>query len=175
MLYYYGKNNNTGAVINLDWEKAFDRVNWTFLIKIMKKMGFPAFIIDWVLILHNNIQSVCMINGNITIPFDIKRGVRQGCPMSMIFYTIFQEPLYRAIEISNKILPPKLPAKKVKNLGYADDTSIFVSNDTSFIECFEIIAKFGQASNAKLNVAKTKVYRFGLWNQRVNWPIDVIH
>ena len=89
VLYYYGEKKSTGAIINLDWEKAFDRVNWVFLINIMKKMGFPEYIIKWVLTLHNNIQSVCLINGDITPAFDIKRGVRQGCPMSMLYYVIF--------------------------------------------------------------------------------------
>ena len=37
-VYYAGKNNITGAVINIDWEKAFDRVNWFFLFKILKKI-----------------------------------------------------------------------------------------------------------------------------------------
>ena len=94
IMYYYGENQNTGAVINLDWEKAFDRVNWLFLINILKRMGFPNYIVRWVLTIHQNIQSVCMVNGNMTMPFNIKRGIRQGCPMSMIFYVIFQEPLY---------------------------------------------------------------------------------
>ena len=125
MLYYFGEKESTGAVINLDWEKAFDRVNWAFLLRVMKRIGFPEFIINWVITMHTNIQSVCMINGNITKPFDIKRGVRQGCPLSMIFYVIFQEPLYKAIKMSNKIIPPLLPCKQIKNTGYADDTSIF--------------------------------------------------
>ena len=171
ILYYYGENCSSGAIINLDWEKAFDRVNWVFLINIMKRLGFPDFIIKWVLTLHTNIQSVCMINGNITIPFDIKRGVRQGCPMSMIFYVLFQEPLYLAIKYSTKIIPPLLPSKQLNNIGYADDSTIIVKDDEGFVETFEIIKKFVKASNSKLNIQKTKVYGFGLWEKRLNWPI----
>ncbi|CAL4097882.1 unnamed protein product, partial [Meganyctiphanes norvegica] len=170
-LYYLGRKKSTGAIINLDWEKAFDRVNWGFLINIMKQFGFPELIIKWVCTLHANLQSVCMVNGYLTPPFDIKRGVRQGCPMSMIFFVIFQEPLYRAIELSNKIYPPLLPKKQTKNIGYADDTSIFVSDDNGFIETFDIISKFQRASNARLNINKTKIYGFGQWANRTNWPI----
>lgn len=171
VLYYYGETKSTGAIINLDWEKAFDRVNWKFLIRIMKKMGFPESIINWVLVLHTNIQSVCMVNGNLTMPFDIKRGVRQGCPMSMLFYVIFQEPLYKAITKCKTIIPPSLPSKQVKNLGYADDTSIIVKSDEGFVSAFNLLDKFQRASNSKLNLRKTKVYGFGEWENRVNWPI----
>ena len=170
-LFYYGKKKSTGALINLDWEKAFDRVKWSFLMNVMKRMGFPEFILKWVLTLHTNLQSVCMINGYLTQPFDIKRGVRQGCPMSMLFFVIFQEPLYRAIEMSNKIYPPLLPSKQIKNLGYADDTTVFINNDEGFVEVFYLISKFQRASNAKLNISKTKVYGFGSWSDRTNWPI----
>ena len=37
IMYYSGINNISGALVNLDWEKAFDRVDWRFLIKIMEK------------------------------------------------------------------------------------------------------------------------------------------
>ena len=135
-------------------------------------MGFPDFIIRWVLNMHKNIQSICMINGNLTTPFDIKRGVRQGCPMSMIYYVIFQEPLYIAFKLSSKIVPPLLPTKQTKNIGYADDTSVIVKNDEGFTETFRIIKNFEKASNSKLNVQKTKVYGFGLWENRIIWPIS---
>ena len=147
ILYYHDEKKNTGAIINLDWEKAFDRVNWIFLINIMKKIGFPDLIIKCVLTLHNNIQSVCMINGNISPPFNIKRGIRQGCPMSMIYYVLFQEPLYLAIKLSKKICPPLLPSKQTKNLGYADDTSIIVKDDEDIAESFRVINTFENGVN----------------------------
>ena len=84
ILYYSNSNNITGALINLDWEKAFDRFDWNFLVRIMEKMGFTKFIINWLMNLYTNITSACLINGYITREFNIQRGVRQGCPMSML-------------------------------------------------------------------------------------------
>ena len=66
ILYYAETNNMSGALINLDWEKAFDRIHWNFLKKIMKKIGFPEFIISWLMVLYTNITSSCMVNGYIT-------------------------------------------------------------------------------------------------------------
>ena len=171
IMYYCGKENLTGAAINLDWEKAFGRVNWKMLIKIMIKMGFPDFVINWINVLHVNIESVCMINGNLSLPFKIERGVRQGCPLSMLLFVIFQEPLYKAFQMSRNILTP-LIIEKQKYLGYADDTTFFVYCTNSILEIFLLLNKFEKATNSKLNVNKTKIYGFGDWNGRLNWPIN---
>ena len=66
VMYYAGVNNLTGALINLDWEKAFDRVSWEFLVKIMQKMGFSQYIITWIMVLYKGITSSCLVNGYIT-------------------------------------------------------------------------------------------------------------
>ena len=171
IIYYANKNNLSGALINLDWEKAFDRVDWGFLIKIMKKLGFPECIIKWLMILYTDITSSCLINGNITKEFKIERGVRQGCPLSMLTYVLFQEPLYQAIEKTNRIVPFGIPNQVTKEIGYADDTTICIKDDEGFLESFKIISMFESASNSKINIKKTRIYGFGNWNWRTNWPI----
>ncbi|CAL4189450.1 unnamed protein product, partial [Meganyctiphanes norvegica] len=141
VFYYSNDANQNGAVVNLDWEKAFDRANWDLVIKMLQKMGFPSSIINWIMNLYKNIQSICLINGYLTNPFNIERGIRQGCPLSMIMYVIFQEPLYNAIENSTKILPPVIKGKQIKILGYADDTTGFMKDDGSIVEFFNVIKK----------------------------------
>ena len=172
MLFYVNEKNMNGAVINLDWNKAFDRVDWDFLIKIMKKIGFSNKIINWLAVLYSNIESLCLINGFLTEPFDVERGVRQGCPLSMLLYVLFQEPLYCAIEKCNLIIPIDIPGEKTNLLGYADDTTMFVQDDNSFLEVFRIINQFEKATNSILNISKTKLYGYGLWENRNNWPIS---
>ena len=174
MLYFLNQNKATGAILNLDWEKAFDRVNWTFLSRVLERMGFPVSIINWFMVLYRNIESVCLINGTMTKPFRVERGVRQGCPLSMLAFVIFQEPLYRALQMQINIIPPQVPGKKFKNVGYADDTTIFITNDQSLCESFKIIHNFENASNSKLNIRKTKIYSYGEWENRLVWPIKDI-
>ena len=134
-------------------------------------MGLPEFTINWLKILYTDITSSCVINGNITKEFKIKRGVRQGCPLSMLIYVIFQEPLYQAIDKNTRIKPISILNQKSKELGYADDTTIIVNDDEGFLEAFKIISMFESASNSKININKTRIYGFGDWRWRVQWPI----
>ena len=137
-------------------------------------MGFPSGIINWIMNLYKNIQSICLINGYLTNPFNIERGIRQGCPLSMIMYVIFQEPLYNAIENSTKILPPVIKGKQIKILGYADDTTGFMKDDGSIVEFFNVIKKIENATNSRINIRKTKIFGYGGWKNRTNWPIKEI-
>ena len=123
------------------------------------------------MILYADITSSCMINGSITKEFRIERGVRQGCPLSMITYVLFQEPLYQAIEKINRIIPFGLPIQRTKEIGYADDSTICIKDDEGFLEVFKIISMFESASNSKINIKKTRIYGFGNWKWRTLWPI----
>ena len=155
-LYYVNEQKLTGAVINLDWEKAFDRVNGEIITKTMKKIGFPEYMINWIMNLYKNIQSQCLINGFLTQPFSVERGIRQGCPLSMIVYVLFQELLYKAIEKSAQIIPIETIMRN-KIYGYADDSTAFMKSDESILELFKILKIFELATNSKINIRKTKV------------------
>ena len=171
MLYYINEQNLQGVVINLDWEKAFDRVNWELLIKTMKKIGFTVNIIKWIMNLYTNIKSTCLVNGHFTKTFNIQRGIRQGCPLSMIVYVIFQESLYQALEKCSRIIPPEIRGTQIKILGYADDTTSFIRSDEGILEFFKIIKMFELATNSRLNIHKTKFFGHGSWRNRTIWPI----
>ena len=173
-LYYANDNDMQGAIINVDWCRAFDSIDHDLLFKIMEKMGFCRAFINWIRLLYNGAVSSCIVNGFLTKQFNIERGVRQGCPLSMLLFVIFQEPLYRAIDLSNAIKSIMLPCNPRKSLGYADDSSFLVSDDISIIECFSILRRFELASGIKLNKLKTKLLGFGSWKHRRMWPVDGI-
>ena len=57
-------------------------------------------------------------------------------------------------------------------LGYADDTTILISNEESLIEVVKIISHFEQATGAILNRNnKTKIFGTGKWKERKQWPV----
>ena len=119
-------------------------------------------------------KSSLSINNILGEFFSVSRSVRQGCPLSMVLYIIFQEPFYRALEASRIIRPLTLPGnQQQKLLGYADDTNILVIDNNSLLEINDIITNFEMATGAKLNRnQKTKIIGLGQWKDRQQWPLD---
>ena len=139
-------------------------------------MGFNDTVISLIKLFCSNKNSSLQINGNILENIDIGRGIRQGCPLSMIIYVIFKEPLYRYIKSCSTIEGIRLPNDNViKISGYADDTNLFTINDSSIINVFNVIKKFEAATGALLNKGKTKIFGIGSWANRIEWPIPWLH
>ena len=92
------------AILSLDQEKAFDRVNWDFLLAVLSRMGFGPSFISWVRLLYSGIRSSILINGYTSEAFFPSRGVRQGCPLSPLLYVISMEVLAVAIRSNPAIV-----------------------------------------------------------------------
>ena len=78
-------------MIALDQEKAFDRVGWNFLIKVLQHFEYGPEIIQKIKTVYQNTETQIKVNGHLSQAFLMKRGLRQGCPLFMILYTIFRE------------------------------------------------------------------------------------
>ena len=113
-----------------DFEKAFDRVKWTKLWHILKKIGT-----DWrdrKLISNLCLQQEAIIsvgNGD-TEPTGIGRGLRQGCPLLPILFLIYPEMMMidAVKEIEKGI---KVGEKLVKALRFADDQGMIAASEGS--------------------------------------------
>ena len=87
------KLNKNLSVISLDFVKAFDRLDWDFIFLALEKFGYGKNFIHIIKVCYNNIQSKIKINGLLSDPFTLMRGVRQVYPLSMLLYIIAAEVL----------------------------------------------------------------------------------
>nr|XP_009608433.1 uncharacterized protein LOC104102441 [Nicotiana tomentosiformis] len=120
-------------VIKLDVTKAYDRLSWIFLTKILRKIGFAKRFIGWVFgIISNNWYSV-LINGQPHGFFKSTRGVKQGDPLSPVLFILASEAMSRGLNALNLNLYfcgfglPKW-SPKINHLAYTNDTIIFSSS-----------------------------------------------
>ena len=172
---YANDNDLPGAILSLDQEKAFDRVDWCYMQRVLFSMGFGESFRSWVQLLYNNANSAVLVNGFVSEAFPVSRGVRQGCPLSPLLYVLVAETLACAIRKDNNIdgFPIPLSAVHPKLSQYADDTSGFVSSDRSICAIFDLFSRYEEASGAKLNRSKCKALLIGSWKDRVSLPCDI--
>ena len=79
----YAKNKNrAGLLLLIDFEKAFDSISHSFIIKCLHFFGFGLSFIKWVNVLLNDVSSCINHCGNVSERFKVGRSCRQGDPIS---------------------------------------------------------------------------------------------
>ncbi len=149
-----------GVLINIDFEKAFDSLNWTFLLSTLAKFNFGPSFIKWIQTFYTNVSS-CIINNGFTSPyFPVQRGVRQGDPLSPYLFILMVEIMSSKIRQERTITGIKLgESTELKLLQYADDTNGLLSDIQSAKIFLRVVKEFGSFSGLMLNVDKTE----GMW------------
>ena len=161
------------AILSLDQEKAFDRVDWSFMRSTLCAMGVGPSFISWVDLFYHRVQSAVNVNGYLSSFFNLSRGVRQGCPLSPLLYVLVSEVLAVNIRSNPRISGLCLPGAPVLSpiSQYADDTSLILTLDDAIVAAFETYALFEQASGSKLNQSKSKGLWLGGWCGRTDPPV----
>ena len=166
-------DDEPAAFIFMDQEKAFDRVNHDFLYKTMKAFGIGNIFIQWIKKIYSNATAVLNINGFFTKPIPLKRGVRQGCPLSSLLYVLVIEILAIQLRINPNIVGFQIEGEKIISAHYMDDATIIIKQNRCFKEVIKELAEYEQASGAKVNYNKTKGLWCGAWKGRRVPPIDI--
>ena len=151
-----------GAIVALDQEKAYDKLTHPYLWSVLKKFAFPEKMINMIKALYRDAPTSVIINGVVSDPFLVTRGVRQGDPMSCILFDLGIEPLAANIRASaiRGINIPNLN-ETVKVSLFADDTTVVLTENDSFSGLVEILDSWCAVSGAKFNVEKTEVIPIG--------------
>ena len=171
---YSNESDTAGAILSLDQEKAFDRVDCGFLFRTLCHLGFTSSFISWVRLLYSGVFSSVFVNGYTSEAFFPSQGVRQGCPLSPLLYVLSIEVLAANLRASRVIhgltLPGVANPLPVTSL-YADDTTVVALSDAAIHEVFNIFARFALGTGAKLNLGKCVGLWLGPWRTRLDAPV----
>ena len=127
---YGSVNKIQAAMIAPDQEKVFDWIGWNFLFKALQYFGYGSEIIQKIKKNYRNIETRTKVNGHLQA-FLVKRGLRQGCPLSMILNIIFPEIFLKSIRQNNGIKAIVIGEKELKTSAFADDTIIYIGSNCS--------------------------------------------
>ncbi|KAC9988342.1 hypothetical protein E3N88_44974 [Mikania micrantha] len=88
---WWKKNKKQGMLFKIDFEKAYDHINWRFLDAVVEHMEFPLKWRDWIKYLISSVRASVLVNGAPTFEFKYGRGIRQGDPISPFLFLIGME------------------------------------------------------------------------------------
>jgi uncharacterized Zn-binding protein involved in type VI secretion len=150
--------------IKVDMSKAYDRVKWSFLEGIMRRLGFAE---QWIKLVMQCVTTVTysiLVNGIPTETITPSRGIRQGDPLSPYLFLLCAECLSSLIanaETDGRIsgVPVAVNGFRLSHLFFADDSLLFCrANFPEWTTMLSLIQRYELASGQKLNHAKTSIF-----------------
>lgn len=148
--------SSDSIVISLDAEKAFDRVNWSFLSQVLINFGFVGDIYHAVMSLYTSPSARVYSSGFLSTPFSMTNGTRQGCPLSPLIFALCIEPLAASIRASPNISGILVGDEDHKIGLYADDIVLICSSPSESLKALlGLIADYSKVSYYKLNKTKS--------------------
>ena len=138
----------------------------------MDKMGIPSTLIKWIKVLYSNPYCSIILNNFIGAPLKVERGIRQGCPLSPLLYSICAEGLASLVRNNCNLRGIFTPhgESSVRLIQHADDTNLFISNNSEFDVIQNILNIYCKGSGSKLNIDKSKGLWLGDWRNRKHNP-----
>lgn len=149
--------------ISLDFNKAYDRVEWDFLEAVMVKMGFHEIWVRWVMQCVSTVKFHIFANGERRASVNPSRGLRQGDPLSPYLFLMVIDVLSKLLSkglldqrISGIKLKPSCPT--LSHLFFADDAILFLkANKEECGHILEILEIYNSASGQLVNFNKSGV------------------
>ncbi|XP_048502732.1 uncharacterized protein LOC125498547 [Beta vulgaris subsp. vulgaris] len=153
---------NGWIVIKLDMEKAYDRLEWSYIFTTLDKLGFSPIWIGWIEECISSSSFSVLVNGVPGEKFFPSRGIRQGDPISPYLFILCAELLARLLSsaANSPTKPVGVPVGKtgirVPFLTFADDTMIFAkANNYSCLVIRQILDKYCSMSGQMVNYHKS--------------------
>lgn len=162
MLHQAKQSGENHILLKLDVWKAFDRLEWPFLLAIVEKAGMGGVLSSFLEASFQSASSLVILNGRATNHFKLLRSVRQGCPLSPLLFNlafdVISHMLQRAVA-SRYIIGVEFPVLGLSTLHnmFADNLALIIRAAMIYvIRCRKLLTTFGNASGLKF-----------LWEQTV--------
>ncbi|BHF72811.1 hypothetical protein SprV_0401588200 [Sparganum proliferum] len=145
------------AVCFVDFAAAFDSVHRESLWRIMALDGVPAKIIAMIKAYYRSTTARVLVRNNLSQPFGIRSGVRQGCILSPILFNYAIDwILGRALRGSDGV--EFAPGHRLTDLDYADDIALLASSFGDLQSMVSRVNEVAKSVGLSINAGKTKVF-----------------
>ena len=178
---YHKESISPRCVMKIDISKAFDSVQWEFVLKGLEALGFPSKFIHWIRLCITSPSFFVQVNGELAGYFQCSRGLRQGCSLSPYLFVLCMDILSRKIDkaASEKQFNfhPRCSPLSLTRLCFADDLMVFVEGSKASIEgALAVFEEFAVWSGLKISIEKSTIYMAGVAEEEkrrilLNFPL----
>ena len=158
---YARRNNRSGILVAIDFEKAFDSLNRKFFLKVLQKYNFGTYFMQWIKTLHTNLSSRVLDNGFTADLFCVNRGVRPGDPLSPLLFILALEVFTCYNRQDRNIHELTFNNEEIKLTLFADDMTCFLKDKLSYLHLFVTLKFFSRFSGLCVNDEKTELFAIG--------------
>lgn len=164
---YNWKSISKRSMLKVDLKKAFDSVNWDFLVLILQTLGFPPSFVNLIYQCISTTRFSVSINGELCGYFKGTRGMRQGDPLSPYLFVlameVFSQMLYKEFDSDQIGYHPTAINPQVTHLAFADDIMIFFDGEYGSLRHISAtLETFATWSDLSMNRNKTELFTAGL-------------
>jgi ribonuclease HI len=177
----HNKSFGGNLALKIDIRKAFDTLDWGFLLKVLKAFGFNDIFCNWInVILHSAFLSVS-INGRSQGYFKCSRGVRQGDPLSPLLFCLAEEVLSRSIsKLVNQGVLNQIKGTRncwvPSHSFYADDLLIFCKGNLSGLKALKnLFDQYALESGQVISPSKSTIYSGSITPGRLNLIVQLLN
>jgi len=152
-----------GLILKLDFEKAYDKLNWDFLFSCLRQRGFCEKWCRWIKLVVTGGTLSVKANDLVRSYFQSGKGVRQGDPLSPLLFNLAADALAKMIQQAQNNdliqgLVPDYVDKGIAILQYADDTILCLQDEDDTAQNMKLLLYlYEQLSGLKINFEKSEV------------------
>jgi hypothetical protein len=158
-----------GVLCKLDITKAFDHVNWKFLLYMLKRCGFGDKWVSWISHCISSARHSVLVNGSPAGFFNSSRGLRQGDPLSPLLFIVVLEVLSKMLSsaidcgrLSSFSVGSTPPVINISHLLFVDDILVFSEANPDRLRYLRVLLVcFEAVSSLKVNLAKSLLVPVG--------------
>lgn len=161
-------SKQAGMIIQLDIEKAYDKLRWAYIRDVLKAYAFDHNWIRWFMALVTTASCSILLNGSPSRTFKPMRGLRQGDPLSPFLFILMIEGLGRAIiatKEEGRIQGLRLTRNRdtVTHQQFVDDTMLQGIPTVKEAKAFkQILNEFSMAAGTEVSLSKSKIFFFNI-------------
>jgi hypothetical protein len=167
--------------LKIDISKAFDTLEWPFLLKVLSCYGFNDLFCNWIHVILKSAWLSISINGKSEGYFNCSRGVRQGDPLSLLLFCLAEDVLSRSI--SKLVHDGKLDLIKgtrhihvPSHTFYADDLMVFCKGKLSGLNALkDLFDNYALQSGHSINTTKSTIFSGSITQGRLNLIVNLLN